>query len=320
MSVAEEASGGRLESKLKSGGFAVTVEIVPPKVPSFAPMQTQLNIIKKLSEVIDAVNVTDNASANVRLSSLAVCKHLLDEGLEPVLQTACRDRNRIAMQGDLLSALAFGVRNFFCVTGDYITLGDHPMAKPVYDVDSIQLLQIFHGIRTNGTMASGVELKATTKSDLMKPHFLLGAAANPFADPVEVRVSRMGKKQRAGAQFIQTQCIFDLDRMREFMRLAVNAGLTTDLHVLGGIMPVKSARPLEFMRDNVPGMRIPEAVIQRMKNAQDPEAEGVAIAVETIHALREMPGISGVHLMTVNWHTAIEKVLEGAGFTDKGTG
>ncbi len=303
----------RLENKLRSGGFAVTVEIVPPKVPSFDPMQTQLGIIKEHASVIDAINVTDNASACVRISSFSVCKYLLDQGLEPVLQMACRDRNRIALQGDLLSALAFGVKNVFCVTGDYVTFGDHPMAKPVYDIDSIQLMQIFDGIRRNGKMMSGIELRATAKSNVVKPPFLLGAAANPGGDPVEVRVARLRKKQRAGAQFIQTQCIFDLDRMREFMRLACEASLDKDLYILGGIMPVKSARPLEFMRDNVPGMRIPEAVIKRMKDATDPEAEGIAIAVETVEELRKMPGIAGIHLMTVNWHTAIAKVLQGAG-------
>jgi len=272
----------------------------------------QISVLRRLGGSIAAVNVTDNAAAMVRMSSLAVCKILLDAGFEPVFQVTCRDRNRIAIQADLIAACAFGVKNVFCVTGDYVSFGDDPEAKPVYDLDSIQLLHVFNRIRETGKLSSGTELRQTPSAELVRPSFFLGAAENPFSDPVELRVRRLAKKHLAGAQFIQTQCVFDIARMQRFMQLVREEGLDKKLYILAGVMPVKSHRPLEFIRDRIPGMKIPEVVIRRMKSAKDAAREGIAIAVETIAMLREIPGLAGIHLMTVHWQEAIEPVLSSA--------
>ncbi|OIO94307.1 MAG: hypothetical protein AUJ92_10415 [Armatimonadetes bacterium CG2_30_59_28] len=304
-----------LEARLRRGDFVVTVELLPPRGPSFDSIYPQLEVVKRHRLTVAAVNVTDNASARVRVSGLAACKVVIDEGLEPVFQVACRDRNRIAMQSDLLAACAFGVRNVFCVTGDFVTFGDDPEAKPVYDLDSIQLLHVYNRIRQTGRLSSGVEVRETSRSELVTPKFFLGATENPFSDPVEVRVRRLHKKQQAGAQFIQTQCIFDTDRMERFMELVCEQGLDKELHILGGIMPVKSHRPLEFIRDNIPGIRVPDALINRMKNAKNAEMEGIEVAAETVESLRSMSGVSGIHLMTVRWHAAIEHLLIRSGLT-----
>jgi methylenetetrahydrofolate reductase (NADPH) len=297
---------GTLERRLAAGQFAVTAEIVPPRVPALTAVTKKA---LALAPVADAVNITDNASANVKMSSIAVSLYLAQMGIEPVFQVVCRDRNRLAMQADLLGVLAMGVQNIFAITGDHIIHGDHPQAKPVHDVDSVQLIQIFNRIRTEGLFASGVEVRATPKFPIRTPHFFLGGAANPFGDPLPIHVLKMAKKKKAGADFIQTQCIFDMDRFREFMSVVRDNGLDEKLHILAGVMPVKSNRALEFMADSVPGMRIPPKSITRLGGADDIEEEGIKMTVEIIEELKEVPGVRGVHVMTVGWEAIIPELL-----------
>lgn len=299
-----------LHRALRNGDFVVSVEVVPPRVPSFAQLD---EVIEAVRDVAVAVNVTDFAGANVRMSSAMVCNYLLDKGVEPILQMTCRDRNRLAMQGDLLGLLAQGLRNVFCVTGDHLSLGDHPQAKPVYDLDSVLLLQMYDGMRKRAVFANGDAIRETPKKPIVRPRFCLGAACNPFADPFEFRVDRLEKKSAAGADFVQTQCIFDLDRFSRFMELVRARGLHRRIKIIGGVMPCKSHRPLLYMRDNVPGMRIPEAVIERLEGAADKKAEGVNIAVETAQALHEMEGVAGIHIMTLSWEEIAPVIVDRAG-------
>jgi len=299
-----------LDRALRNGEFVVSVEVVPPRVPSFAQLD---KVIETIRDVAVAVNVTDFAGANVRMSSAMVCNYLLNNGLEPIFQMTCRDRNRLAMQGDLLGLLAQGVRNVFCVTGDHISLGDHPQAKPVYDLDSILLLQMYDRMRKRAEFANGDAIRETPKKPIVQPQFCLGAASNPFADPFEFRVDRLEKKANAGADFVQTQCIFDLDRFDRFMEMVRKRELHKRIKIIGGVMPCKSHRPLVYMRDNVPGMRIPEAVIKRLEAADDKKAEGVNLAVETVQALHEMEGVAGIHLMTLGWDEIVPVIVERAG-------
>jgi len=298
-----------LERVLRDRKFAVTAEIVPPRVPNLSVVGKKFELLR---EVADAINITDNASASVKICSLAVCAYLVQQGGEPVFQVTARDRNRLALQSDLIGAYALGVRNVFAVTGDYINMGDHPAGKPVYDMDSVHIIQMFDKIR-KGYMDSGVELRSTPKTPLVQPNFFLGAAANPFGDPMPFHVLKVAKKRLAGADFIQTQCTFDVPRVRDFMAMVVDKGYHERLHFMIGIMPVKSARPLEFMATEVPGMRVPAETITRMKGAQNPEEEGIQMAVETIQQVREIPGVSGIHLMTVSWEAVVPEVLKRAG-------
>ena len=308
--VAESARppASTLERVLRDGKFAVTVEIVPPRVPSLNVVGKKLEMLRGLA---DAINITDNASAAVKMSSLAVCAYLVQQGAEPVLQVTARDRNRLALQADLIGAYALGIRNVFAVTGDYIMMGDHPSAKPVYDMDSVQIVQMFDKMR-RGYLDSGVELRSTSKTPLFQPNFFLGASANPFADPLPFHVLKTAKKRQAGAEFIQTQCTFDLPRLREFMRMIVDAGLHEELDFLIGIMPCKSYRPLEFMCTSVPGVRVPEEAIKRMRDAANGEEEGIQMAVEIIEEVRKIEGVVGIHIMTVSWEAAIPEVLKRA--------
>ena len=300
----------KLDAALKAGEFVVSVEVVPPRIPSFAALD---EVIEAIRDVAVGVNVTDFAGANVRISSAMVCNYLLQHGIEPIFQMTCRDRNRLAMQGDLLGLLAQGLRNVFCVTGDHISLGDHPESKPVYDMDSILLLQMYDDMRKKGVFANGDEIRETPKKEHVIPKFCLGAACNPFADPFEFRVDRLEKKADAGADFVQTQCIFDVDRLREFMKRVCDRGLHERIKVIGGVMPCKSHRPLLYMRDNVPGLRVPEEIISRLEGAEDKKAEGVDVAVETVQQLREMEGIAGIHIMTLSWEEIAPVIVERAG-------
>lgn len=305
-----------LERVLREGKFAVTVEIVPPRVPSLNIVGKKLEMLRGLAE---AINITDNASAAVKMSSLAVCAYIVQQGGEPVFQVTGRDRNRLALQADLIGAYALGIRTVFVVTGDYITMGDHPAAKPVYDMDSVQIVEMFDKMR-RGYFDSGVELRSTSKTPLFQPNIFLGASANPFADPMPFHVLKTAKKRAAGAQFIQTQCTFDVPRLREFMKLVVERGLHEQLRFLIGIMPCKSSRPLEFMRSSVPGMRIPDSAIERMRGAKDGEEEGINMAVEIIHEVRQIEGVAGIHIMTVSWEQAIPEILKRAHLTPQERG
>jgi len=291
-----------LKDKINSGRFVVTAELGPPQ-------SSNGNVIRKKAvhfrDVVDGVNITDNQTAIVRLSSIASAKILLDEGLEPVIQVTCRDRNRIALQSDLLGASALGIKNVLCLTGDYVTFGNHPEAKPVFDLDSIQLIYTVKKL-TEGFFLSGEKMKTA-------PDFFIGGAANPFAPPLEFRVLRLAKKIRAGAQFIQTQPVFDLDRFNGWMQGVRDYGLHKKVAILAGVMPVKSAKALQYMIKEVPGVRIQQTYITRMEKANDPKEEGVRIAVEIIQELKKIEGVRGIHLMPLMWESITPRIVEEAG-------
>jgi len=290
------------KEKLESDKFVICGELGPPQSANAEVIRKKSIHFKKR---IDAVNITDNQTAIVRMSSIASAKILLDHQIEPIIQMTCRDRNRIAIQSDLLGAAGLGIHNVLCLTGDYQKFGNHPEAKPVFDMDSIQL------VATLSNMNDGFFLSG----DLIKtpPSFCIGAASNPFADPMEMRLIRLEKKISAGAHFIQTQPVFDLERFKEFMRCVVNSGLHEKIAILAGVMPVKSSNALLYMKKEVPGVRIDQSYISRLQTAKDPKEEGVRIAVEIIKEIQKIPGVRGLHLMPVMWESITPVVLEEAG-------
>ncbi|MDI6906652.1 MAG: methylenetetrahydrofolate reductase [Thermoanaerobacterales bacterium] len=293
----------RLARTLSEARFAVTAEVGPPKHAAARDMREKARLLRGW---VDAVNVTDCQSAVVRLSSLAGCLHVQDEGVEAVLQVTCRDKNRIAIQSDLLGAASLGIRNVLCLTGDHQRFGNHPQAKGVFDLDSVQLLGVAKGL-TEGRFANGETMKGPA------PELLLGAVENPTAGPPELRALRLAKKVEAGVRFVQTQGVFDLERFKQFMALVNARGLTQRAALLAGVIVLKSGRAARFMRENVPGIYIPEGLVERMERAPDPREEGVAIAVETVRTLREIPGVAGVHLMAIGWEEIMPRIVSEAG-------
>ncbi len=292
-----------LQELLDRGVFVVTAEIGPPKGTDRASFEKKCVQVKGY---VDAVNVTDNQTAVVRLSSFASCLIACEAGLEPVMQLACRDRNRIALQSDFLGACALGIPNFLCITGDHQSLGNHPEARSVFDVDSIQLLSIFRKLRDEGVFANGEKAKGEIRA-------FLGAGENPFADPLEFRVFRLAKKVEAGAQFIQTQAVFDLEIFSRWMEEVRRFGLHKRVHILAGVIPLKSLQALRYMKEEVPGMVIPRWVEERMERAQDPKEEGIRIAVEIIEALRRVEGVRGIHIMAVAWESVVPEIVQRSG-------
>jgi methylenetetrahydrofolate reductase (NADPH) len=258
--------------------------------------------------VVDAVNVTDNQTSVVRMSSVAACTVLRQSGLHPVLQMTTRDRNRIALQSDLLGAAALGLDTVLCLSGDHQHFGDHPGSRNVFDIDSIQLVQAVRRMRDEGVLINGEKLDKA-------PRFFVGAAANPFADPQQFRVLRLAKKAAAGADFIQTQCVYDMPRFRAFMKAVVEQGLHEKLAILAGVMPLKSVGMARYVAKSVPGMIVPDALVQRVADAgkANAAAEGIRIAIETIQELREIPGVRGVHVMAVEWEEKVREIVRGAG-------
>ena len=295
----------QLKKVLDMGKLAVTAECGPPKG---ADPDAILRKAEILSGKVDAINVTDNQTAIVRMSSLAACSLLLSRGLEPVLQAVVRDRNRIALQSDILGASAIGIKNILCLSGDHQSFGNQPQAMGVFDLDSIQLVQTIKTMRDQGTVLGGELL---TKS----PRLFIGAAANPFADPLELRVIRLAKKIRAGADFIQTQCVYNLKRFTEWMSLITDRGLPERTNILAGVTPLKSAGMAHYMSNKVSGMDIPDEVIKRMEgvNKTRQGKEGIRICVETIQRLKEMQGIRGFHIMAIEWEEAVGEIVERAG-------
>jgi methylenetetrahydrofolate reductase (NADPH) len=306
-------SGSNLERILSGGEFAVTAELGPPKAPDPAV------IVKKASYLrgyVDAVNITDNQTAIVRVSSIATAVILLREGLEPVIQITCRDRNRIAIQSDVLGAYALGIRNVLCLSGDHQSFGNHPDAKCVYDLDSVQLVRMLAQMRDDGRFACGEEIRDGKNSQVVSPRIFIGAAENPFGDPLEFRAVRLGKKVSAGADFIQTQCIYDMDRFRRWMEMVRERGLHEKVKILAGITPLKSLRMAKYMRDSVPGLIVPEYYINRLAKLKDPKEqaeEGIKICVEQIQQLREIEGVAGVHIMAIEWEHKVAEIVEKAG-------
>lgn len=295
----------RLEKVLHSGHFAVTAECGPPKGSDVALLEEKArNLLGK----VDAVNVTDNQTAIVRMSSVAACSILQRMGHEPILQMVTRDRNRIALQSDLFGAYALGIRNVLCLTGDHHIFGNQKQAVGVFDLDSIQLVKTVRDMREEGTLIGGESIQGP-------PRMFIGAAANPFADPAGWRVVRLAKKVQAGVDFIQTQCVFNLERFRNFMSQALDMGLTEKVYILAGITPMKSVGMARYMATRVAGMDVPESMIHRMSGApKNKQAEeGIAIAVETIHQVREIKGVAGIHLMAIEWEERVPEILAAAG-------
>ena len=294
-----------LHELLLAGRFVVTCELQttdggdPEEVHAAA---------EPLAGKVDAVNVTDNSSAHAHISQVAAARLLLDRGIEPIVQFACRDRNRLALQADMLGAHALGARNVVLMTGDDVSAGDHPEAKPIYDLDAMHLLRIARILRDEGTYLSGRKLSSP-------PTFLIGAVENPFAPPIDYRPTRLQKKIEAGAEFIQTQICFNVERMRRFMAAAVDSGSAEKAWILAGVYVPRSARAASYLRDWVPGIDVPEEVVKRLEGvpAERQEEEGVRIAVEIFEEIRQMPGVAGLHLMSIKGDHAIVRVVEELG-------
>ena len=298
-------SESTLEKILAAGHFAFTGELGPPRGSNVGKVHEKA---KHLAGCVDAVNITDNQTAVVRMSSWAASLIAIQESLEPNYQMTCRDRNRLAMQSDILGAYGLGIHNILCLSGDHQQFGDHPQAKGVFDVDSIQLLAMVKAMRDEGKFQSGIEIDEP-------PRLFIGAAANPFAEPFEWRVYRLAKKIKAGADFIQTQCIYNMTKMREWIKRANDMGLTEQVYILAGITPMKSIGMARYMQTQVPGMDVPEEIIKRLKGVDRKKVadEGIRIACEQIEEFKEMKGVAGVHLMAIEWEHKVPEIAERAG-------
>lgn len=297
------SSPGHFEKLLREGHFAVTSELAPP---DSADPEDVYERARVFDGYVDAINATDGSGANCHMSSVAVCSLLTRKGYSTIMQISCRDRNRIAIQGDVLGGAAMGVANILCLTGDGVQAGDHPQAKPVFDLDSTSLLSLVSTMRDKGHFQSGRKI---TKA----PHVFLGAAANPFAPPFDYRPLQLGKKVAAGAQFIQTQYCFDIERLTRFMDKVRNLGLDKKAYILVGAGPLASARAAEWIRTHVPGVHIPDAVIKRLAGAENQKQEGINLCTEMVQQIREIPGISGVHLMAYRQEEAVAEIIDRSG-------
>jgi methylenetetrahydrofolate reductase (NADPH) len=298
-------SGSSLERLLERGEFVVTGELGPPKGPDVGVVKEKASMLKGN---VDAVNITDNQTAIVRMSSIATSKILIEEGLEPTMQMVARDRNRLAMMSDLFGASALGIKNMLCLSGDHQSFGSHPEAKNVFDIDSIQMIYMVKTMRDEHKVICGDEIEGDFK-------MFIGAACNPFADPFHYRVHRLAKKIEAGVDFIQTQCIYDMKRFKEFMKQAVDMGLHEKCKILAGVTPLKSVGMARYMATNVSGIIIPEEIIGRLREAGkgNVASEGIKIACEQIQELRAMEGIAGIHLMAIEWEHRVPEIVDMAG-------
>jgi methylenetetrahydrofolate reductase (NADPH) len=292
-------SPGRFERILRAGKFAVTAEIAPPDSADPADVFARAALF---DGYVDAINATDSSGANCHMSSMGICSLLTRRGYAMILQQSCRDRNRIAMQGDILGAAAMGVCNILCLSGDGVQSGDHPEAKPVFDMDSISALGMVRHMRDEQQFLSGRAISSP-------PRLFLGAAANPFAPPFDFRPHRMAKKIAAGAQFIQTQYCFDIERFKTFMAQVRDLGLLEKAYVLAGVGPLASAKSADWIRKNVAGVHIPDAVINRLAGAQDQKQEGVDLCIDLIEQVREIEGVSGVHIMAYRMEDRIGEIV-----------
>jgi methylenetetrahydrofolate reductase (NADPH) len=295
----------KLEKIFRAGHLAVTSECGPPRSTDGAVVEEKANLV---GPYVDAINVTDNQTAVVRICSLACCIRIKQMGYEPIFQMVTRDRNRIAIQADLLGAASFGINTMLCLTGDHQSFGDHPTAANVFDMDSTQLVQTVKLMRDEGKLLSGFELKK-------RPEMFIGAAENPFADPFEIRVPRLAKKVEAGAQFIQTQCIYNMDKFKLWMKGVVEMGLHEKVFIMAGITPMKTVGMAKYMKSRVPGMDVPDDIIKRMGGVpKDKQAEeGIKIAIEQIQELKEVKGVAGFHIMAIEWEEKVGEIVERAG-------
>lgn len=296
-------SCGRLERVLREGIFAVTVEIAPPDSADPDEVYKRARLFDGYA---DAFNATDGSGANCHMSSVGMCSLLTRRGYATVMQLSCRDRNRIAIQGDVLGAAAMGVANILCLTGDGVQAGDHPEAKPVFDLDSISALQMIRGMRDDSCFLSGRPIASA-------PKVLLGAAANPFAPPVDYRPLRLAKKIAAGAQFVQTQYCFDIGLFQQYMSTVRDLGLHENVYIIAGVGPLLSARSAEWIRAHVPGIHIPENIIRRLKGASSQSQEGVGICVDMIQQIRDIEGVHGIHIMAFRQEDRVAEIVERSG-------
>ena len=296
-------SPGRLERVLRAGAFAITAELAPPDSADPDEVYRRARVFEGY---VDAINATDGSGAHCHMSSLAVCALLTRVGYAPVMQISCRDKNRIAIQGDILGGAAMGVCNILCLTGDGVQAGDHPQAKPVFDLDAISLLGIARDMRDEHHFESGRRIT-------FAPRVLLGAAENPNVPPIEHRTRRLAKKIAAGAQFIQTQYCFDMEKLHRFMTAVEDSGLLDRVFILIGVGPLRSAKAAEWMRSNVPGVHIPDAVIRRLAGAADQAREGRNLCVELIQEIRSIRGVSGAHIMAYRQEESVAEVIERSG-------
>jgi len=294
---------GNLKQILSDGKFAITAEVGPPKGSDPSKIIQKGEILRGH---VDAFNVTDNQTAVVRMSSMAACCILQKMDLEPVMQITCRDRNRIALQSDVLGASAVGIKNILCLTGDHQSFGNHPEAKGVYDIDSIQLVQMIKNMRDSGIFQSGDKIL------YKNPDVFIGAAANPFADPFEFRVDRLEKKIKAGANFIQTQSVFNVNKFNIWMDEVRSRGIDKKVHILAGVTPLKSLKMTNRMRFHVPGVDIPDEIAKKMENAEDPKEEGFDIALELINEIKKIKGIHGLHITALFWEDIIPSIVREA--------
>lgn len=303
--MSEVKTPSKLEKILRAGHLAVTSECGPPRGSDAEAIKKKAEMIKNH---VDAINITDNQTSVTRLCSLASCIHLKLMGLEPILQMVTRDRNRIAIQSDILGAASFDIHNMLCLSGDHQSFGDCKQGQNVHDIDSMQLIQTVRYMRDEGKFLGGDEIKRP-------PKLFVGAAANPFADPFEIRVPRLAKKIAAGVEFIQTQCIYNLDKFEEWMRLARERGLTEKVFILAGLTPMKSAGMAKYMKNRVPGMDVPDEVVKRLAGVpKEKQAdEGVDICIESIQRLKEVEGVKGFHVMAIEWEEKVPEIVERAG-------
>ena len=298
-------TASRLKKVLEAGHLAVTSECGPPRGSDPEVIIKKANLIK---DHVDAVNITDNQTSVTRMCSLAACIRLKLLGLDPVLQMVTRDRNRIALQSDILGAASFDINNILCLTGDHQSFGDCAKGQNVHDLDSMQLLQTVRHMRDDGKFLGGDDIDRP-------PGMFVGAAANPFADPFEIRVPRLAKKIAAGVEFIQTQCIYDLDKFELWMKMAGDRGLLEKVAILAGVTPFKSVGMARYMKNRVPGIEIPDEMIKRMADTpkeKQPE-EGIKICIESIERLKEVEGVRGFHVMAIEWEEAVPGIVEESG-------
>ncbi len=295
-------TGSNLEKILESGHFAVTAELGPPKGADAEVIKKKGNLLR---DYADAINITDNQTAIVRMSSIACGTILTQLHLEPIVQVVCRDRNRLAIQSDILGAAALGIKNVLCLSGDHQKFGNHPQAKNVYDIDAIHLIQAFKRMRDEKKLLDGGDLT-------IEPRLYIGAVENPYADPYEFRAVRLTKKIRAGCDFIQTQGVFDVKKFKDWMRIITDQGSDRKVHILAGIIPIKSAGMARYMREYVSGVSVPDEIVTRMENAKDPRQEGINICLEIIEELKQIPGLHGIHIMAVAWESVVPVIVDKA--------
>ncbi len=302
-------SASKLERILRAGEFAVTAELNPPD--SSDPRDV-LKAAHPLRDVTDAINATDASGANCHMSSIGICSVLSRVGLSSVFQISCRDRNRIAIQGDVLGAASMGVGNILCLTGDGVGVGDQPGARPVFDFDCMSLLRTLKTMRDEGTFLSGRKLSTP-------PRIFLGAAANPCIDPLEHRADRLAKKVKAGADFIQTNYIFDIKLFRQYMERVRDMGLDEKVFILAGVGPLASAKAARWMRSNVPGIHIPDSIIERLEKAENPGEEGKKLCIELLQQIREIKGVKGAHIMAYRREHLVSSIIEESGIMKERT-